>query len=119
MITLYPTPGEAYRLKVLFNDLWGMPGKPTAEAFLRQWYDEVDAAKIPALMKFANTVRAHWPGIVHFVESCITNGILEGINSKIQLAKRRASSYRNINNFMNMIYFLCGKLKFDYPLYFT
>ncbi len=65
-------------------------------------------------MKFAITVRAHWSGIVHFVESHITNGILEGINSKIQLAKRRARGYRNINNFINMIYFLCGKLKFDY-----
>ena len=42
---------------------------------------------------------------VHFVESRITNGILEGINSK--------------NNFINMIYFLCGKFKFDYPLYLT
>ncbi|HED06000.1 MAG TPA: ISL3 family transposase, partial [Ignavibacteria bacterium] len=46
------------------------------------------------------------------------NGILEGINSKIQLAKRRASGFRNIDNFINMIYFISGKLKFDYPLYF-
>ena len=69
--------------------------------------------------EFANTVLAHWSGIVHFVESRITNGILEGINSKIRLAKRRARGYRNINNLINMIYFLSGKLKFDYPLYFT
>lgn len=119
MITLYPTLGEAYRLKVLCNDLWTMPDKPAVEAFLRQWCAEVEVNKIPAFMEFANTVRAHWSGIVHFVESHITNGILEGINSKIQLAKRRARGYRNINNFINMIYFLCGKLKFDYPLYFT
>ena len=90
MITLYPTLGEAYRLKVLFNDLWEMPDKPAADAFLRLWCAEVETAKIPAFMKFANTVRAHWSGIIHFVESHITNGILEGINSKIQLAKRRA-----------------------------
>lgn len=119
LITLFPTLGEAYRLKVLFNDLWAMPDKVTAELFLRQWCMEVDAAKIPAFMAFANTVRAHWSGIVQFVESRLTNGILEGINNKIQLAKRRARGYRNINNFINMIYFLCGKLKFDYPLYFT
>jgi transposase len=119
LITLFPTLGEAYRLKALFNDLWAMPDKVTAELFLRQWCREVDAAKIPAFMAFANTVRAHWSGIVQFVESRLTNGILEGINSKIQLAKRRARGYRNINNFINMIYFLCGKLKFDYPLYFT
>ncbi len=90
MITLYPTPGEAYRLKVLFIDLWTMPNKPAAEVFLKQWCTEVDNAGIPAFMIFACTVRTHWAGIVHFVESHITNGILEGINSKIQLAKRHA-----------------------------
>jgi transposase len=119
MIQLYPTLGEAYRLKVLFNDLWEMPDKSAACAFLTEWCNEVEAAKIPAFMTFAKTVKAHWSGIVHFVESHITNGILEGINSKVQLAKRRARGYRNIHNFINMIYFLCGKMKFDYPLYFT
>ncbi len=119
MIDLYPTLGQAYRLKELFNDLWTMPDKFSAEAFLKQWCAEVESSKIPAFMKFAKTVRSHWIGIIHFIETQITNGILEGINSKIQLAKRRARGYRNIDNFINMIYFLCGKLKFDYPLYFT
>ena len=119
MITLYPVIGEAYRLKEWFNDLWTMPNKQAAEAFLNLWCIDVYKSKITAFMKFANTVRAHWSGIIHFVESHITNGILEGINSKVQLAKRRARGYRNITNFTNMIYFLCGKLKFDFPLYFT
>jgi transposase len=119
MIQLYPTLGEAYRLKTLFNDLWDMPDKTAANAFLTQWCVDVEKAKIPAFMAFAKTVKAHWSGIIHFVESRITNGVLEGINSKVQLAKRRARGYRNTNNFINMIYFLCGKMKFDYPLYFT
>ena len=119
MIRLYPTLGEAYRLKILFNDLWSMPDKPSAHAFLMQWCNEVKQAGIPAFQAFANTVTSHWNGIIHFVESRLTNGILEGINNKIQLAKRRARGYRNINNFINMIYFLCGKLRFTYPRYFT
>ena len=119
MIELYPNLGKAYRLKVLFNDLWEMPGKELATAFLTDWCDEVEEAKIPAFMAFAKMVKGHWSGIIHFVESRITNGILEGINSKVQLAKRRARGYRNTDNFINMIYFLCGKMKFDYPLYFT
>jgi transposase len=119
MIQLYPTLGEAYRLKVLFNDLWEMPNKPAANAFLTQWCNEVEDAKIPAFMAFAKTVKAHWSGIAHFVESRITNAILEGINSKVQLAKRRARGFRNTKNFINMIYFLCGKMKFEYPLYST
>lgn len=74
---------------------------------------------IPAFIKFAKTVKSHKSGIVNFVKTHISNGILEGINSKVQLAKRRARGYRNINNLINMIYFLCGKLEFNYPLRFT
>jgi hypothetical protein len=106
-------------MKALFNDLWEMPDLPTSNSFLKQWCFEVESAKIPAFMDFAKTVKFHWSGIVHFVKSRITNGVLERINNKVQLAKRRARGFRNLNNFINMIYFLWGKLKFDYPLYFT
>jgi len=67
-------------------------------------------------MKFAKTLKAHLSGIIDFVETRIRNAVLERINSKIQGAERRARGYRNVDNFINMIYFLCGKLKFDYPL---
>ena len=116
LITLYPTLGEAYRLKILFNDLWTMPDKDSAISFIYQWFDEVEKSKIPPFMKFAKTVKAHLSGIVNFIETKITNAILESINNKIQMAKKRARGYRNTDNFINMIYFLCGKLKFDYPL---
>jgi transposase len=119
LVALYPTLGEAYRLKTLFNELWTMPTALEAETFLKTWCEAVEKAKIPAFQKFAATVKSHWSGIVRFVESKISNGILEGINSKIQLAKRRARGFRNINNYINMIYFLCGKLNFAYPQYFT
>ena len=58
--------------------------------------------------------KAHWSGVINYIKAKITIGIIEGINNKIQLAKRRARGFKNIQNFINMIYFLCGKLKFDY-----
>ncbi|MFV0572123.1 MAG: transposase, partial [Xanthomarina gelatinilytica] len=76
-------------------------------------------SKIQPFIKVSNTIKAHWTGIVNYIESKINNGILEGINSKIQLAKKRTRGYRNTSNFINMIYFICGKLKFEYPLYLT
>ena len=110
----YPTLGEAYRLKALFNDLWAMPNIPSAEAHLTAWTEEVQRSGIQPFMQFAKTVKSHWTGIVRFIESRLTNGLLEGINNKIQLAKRRARGYRNIQNFINMAYFLCGKLDFSF-----
>jgi transposase len=119
LITLYPTLGEAYRLKELFNDLWEMDDEEEATHFLVDWCMEVEKSDIIPFKQFVKTVKAHWTGIVNFCETEINNGVLEGINSKVQLAKKRARGYRCTENFINMIYFLCGKLKFDYPLYST
>ncbi len=120
LICLYPTLGEAYRMKETFNIIWELPTQEKVSEYLDLWCDyAMHHAGIPAFIKFAKTAKAHKSGIINFVEMRINNGILEGINSKVQLAKRRARGYRNIGNFINMIYFLCGKLKFDYPLRFT
>ena len=116
LITLFPTLGEAYRFKELFNDLWDMETKKEAKEFLYQWCEDVEKAKIYPFIEFAKTVKTHIGGIINFMYAKINNGVLEGINSKIQLAKRRARGFRNLDNFINIIYFLCGKLKFDYPL---
>ncbi len=120
LVQIYPVLGEAYRLKESFNLLWSMSDITEATEFFDKWCDYVLLeSNIPAFIKFATTAKTHKKGILSFVKTKITNGILEGLNCKIQLAKRRARGYRNIENFKNMIYFLCGKLKYDYPLYFT
>lgn len=119
LIELLPNIGNAYRLKMLFQDFWDFDNKQDAAAFLAFWCDLVDEHGIVPFKNFAKTIKGHWSGIVNYIESHIANGILEGINNKIQLAKRRARGYRNINNFINMIYFIAGKLKFNFPHNFT
>lgn len=93
-----------------------MDTEEEAVAFIKAWCDEAEKLKIDPFNQFIKTVKSHWTGIVNFCETEINNGILEGINNKVQLAKRRARGYRCTKNFINMIYFLCGKLEFDYPL---
>ena len=119
LMDAYPALGEVVRLRELFNDYWEFSDVEQAAAFLSYWCDIAQDSKIQPIIKFSNTIKAHWSGIINYVQRKISNGILEGINSKIQLAKRRARGYRNKTNFINMIYFIAGKLKFDYPQYFT
>jgi transposase len=119
LMEYYPKLGEGYRLVEMFKDFWEIKENEEAESYLAFWCDMAIDSKIQSFIKAANTIRAHWSGIVNYIKSKINNGILEGLNSKIQLAKKRARGYRNIDNFINMIYFTCGKLKFDYPLYLT
>jgi transposase len=115
-LNLYKTLGDAYRLKELFNDFWEFSTIDEAGGYLAYWCDLVEESKIQTFMNVAKTIKAHWTGVVNFFKSRLNNGILEGINSKIQLAKKRARGYRNVDNFINMIFFIAGKLKFGYPL---
>ncbi len=117
MIAFYSILGEAYRLKVLFNNLWEMPSKQAAKIFIEQRCREVELSKIPAFMNLANTVKAHLSGIINYVETHITNAILESINNKIQMAKQELAAIVILIVLSNIIYFLCGKLTFNYPLY--
>ncbi len=119
LIELYPKLGEAYRLKELFNDFWNFSDYEEAVSFLAYWCDLVEDAAIVQFKKFVHTINSHWTGVINYIKAKISNGILESINAKIQLAKRRARGFRNNNNFINMIYFVAGKLKYDYPLYST
>ena len=119
LLELYPKLGEGYRLVHLFNEFWDIPNKSEAEAYLSFWCDLALESGIFSFAKAVKTIKAHWTGIINYIQSKINNGILEGLNSKIQLAKKRARGYQNITNFINMIYFTCGKIKFDYPLYLT
>lgn len=115
LIELFPTLGQAYRFKELFDDFWDMTDPEDAEAFLAYWCDLVSESNIYPFHKFVNLLKTHWSGIINYIHSRISNGILEGINSKIQLAKRRARGYQNMTNFINMIYLIDGKLEFNYP----
>jgi len=115
----YPALGETVRLQELFEDFFGFCDKEEAAAFLAYWCDLAQDSKILPLMKFTAMIKSHWTGVINYVQAKISNGVLEGINSKIQLAKNRARGYRNTHNLINMVYFIAGKLKFDYPQYST
>ena len=119
LLMIYPRLGEAYRLKELFNEFWDIGQTEDAMAFLSFWCDMVMDTDIHPFKKFVATLKAHWSGIINYIKAKINSGVMEGINNKIQLAKRRARGYKNIHNFINMIYFIAGKLKFNYPHYPT
>lgn len=116
ILMMYPKLGEAYRLRELFVDVFSIPDPQEAKGYLWFWCDMAMEAKIEPYKKFVALIKSHWSGVTAYFDKRVTNGVLEGINSKIQLAKRRARGYRDVNNFMNMIYFLTAKLKYDYPL---
>lgn len=96
---------EAYRHKLAFDLIWDI--QPLAvESALKEWLKCAYATNITPLMAFVKTVNSHFNGILNALKTKITNAVAEGINSKVQLAKSRARGFRNVENFMNMIYYV-------------
>ena len=55
---------------------------------------------------FSKSIRCHFDGILEYIQSKLTNGILEGINSKVQTLKRIAKGFRYVENFKKMVFFI-------------
>jgi transposase len=106
---------RAYNLKLSLQVFWSIEDRLLAEDYLKKWYFWATHSRIKPMIEVAKTIKAHWNGILNYFDSRITNGILEGINSVIQLLKRSARGYRNVQNFITMIYLRLGQLNFQLP----
>src|SRR5450631_1014757 len=85
---------RAYTLAQQFDSFYELSDPDTAEEYLRRWIAEVDASDLEPLQKFARMLEDHWLGVIVWHHSQVSNGLLEGLNSLIQAAKRRARGYR-------------------------
>lgn len=105
---------RAWQIRLNLRDFWEQP-KETAEAYLKRWYFWATHSRLQPIIQVAYTIKRHWQGIINFATSKITNGILEGINSKIQATRNKAKGYRSVDYFITMIYLIAGKLNFNLP----
>ena len=102
----------AYKMKTAFDQLWKV--HPTkAEPLLENWLHNALISQLKPFVKFVNTVRNNYKGIVKSIKTNITNAIAEGINSKVQIAKSRARGFRSMDSFMAMIYFLGNDFNYN------
>lgn len=101
---------RAYEQAIKFDHFYEIDDPDTAEQYLRRWIDQVKAGEIAPLIKFAEMLEEYWLGITRWHHSRVSNGLLEGLNSLIQAAKRRARGYRTNRNYIAMIYLVAGKL---------
>ncbi len=102
---------RAYRWMLKFDQVYELEGE-AAEHYLRRWVRGAKRSRLEPIVGFAQMVEEYWLGILRWFHSKVTNGLLEGLNSLIQAAKRRARGYRSTRNYIAMIYLVAGKLDF-------
>jgi transposase len=103
---------EALNLRETFQQIYHAQSQEQFELLLNEWYEWAVRSQLSPMEKVAKTIMNHWDGIVQWKTSQINNGILEGLNSIVQAAKRKARGYK-AKHFKTIVYLITGGLDFS------
>jgi transposase len=101
---------RAWAIKETLCDLWDYRSVAWARKFFKRWFGWARRSKLTPIKKVAAMLARHLENVLTYCIHRITNGVAEGLNSKIMTIKRKACGYRNKENFKTAIYFFCGGL---------
>jgi transposase len=103
---------RAMLIRECFQDVYKANSSEEFEKLLNKWYYWATHSKLDPIKQVAKTIKRHWDGILHWKDSQINNGILEGLNSILQAAKRKARGYK-FKHFKTIAFLVTGKLDFN------
>jgi len=102
--------GRAWAIKEALRTLWTYRQQAAVQRFFARWYAWAVRSRLEPVKHVAAMLKRHLDGVLRYVKHPITNGVAEGLNSKIMSIKRKAGGFRNPSNFTTAIYFHCGGL---------
>lgn len=101
----------AYNFRLKLQDVYGSVNYDTAVEAYEELCLQLCNSNINEMKKLGKSLTRNAIEILNYFDSRKTNALLEGFNSVIGLIKRKARGFRNMENFMAMIYFVCGELE--------
>jgi len=101
---------RAWVLKDEFEHFWEYNAPWAAKKFLKRWTTTALKSRLESIRDFVKMLRKHMHRIITFVESKLTNAMAEGLNRIIRIVKNRASGFRSLHAFTDMIFLTIGDL---------
>lgn len=99
---------RAWVLKDEFEQFWQYKALWAAQRFLKGWMTTALKSRLEPIRKFVATLRRNLHRILPFIETRLTNATAEGLNRIIRMTKNRASGYRTLDAFTDMILLTVG-----------
>jgi transposase len=101
---------RAWVLKDEFEHFWEYKAPWAAEKFLKRWSTTALKSRLEPIRDFVKMLRKQMHRIITFVESKLTNAMAEGLNRIIRIVKNRASGFRSLTAFADMIFLTVGDI---------
>jgi transposase len=111
------TNKRMFRAFLLLHELRWVYRVPRKEAreHLEAWLAWASRSKLKPFVKLARTIRKHKAGVLAAVDLNISNGRLEGLNSKVRLLSHRAYGFQSADALIATVYLCCAGIEIDLP----
>jgi transposase len=106
---------RAYQIKLTLARFWEIFDPAEAMTYLKRWYFWATHSRLQPIIQAARTIKRYWRGVINFLDARVTNGCVEGLNSKIKTAMKRAYGFKHVGYLRTIIYLVAGRLTFSYP----
>jgi transposase len=104
---------RAYHIKLALARFWELRDPIHAACYLKRWYFWATHSRLKPIVEVAKAIKRYWNGVVSYTTSRITNGVVEGLNSKIKTAMKRAYGFKHVAYLRTIVYLVAGKLCFN------
>ena len=101
---------RAWVLSDEFEQFWDFDNQVDAKDFLDNWCKTANRSRLEPIKNFVKLVKKHEDRLLPFVDTRLTNAIAEGLNCIIKIAKNRASGFRTLDAFSDIIFLMVGDL---------
>ncbi|MBA3808585.1 MAG: ISL3 family transposase [Solirubrobacterales bacterium] len=111
------TNKRLYRGYLLLNELRLLYRVPRHQApeQLQAWLAWASRSKLKPFVRLARTIRKHKAGVLAAIALELSNGRLEGLNSKIRLLSHRAYGFHSADALIAIIYLCCTNIQIALP----
>lgn len=99
---------RAWVLKDEFEKFWTYSYRGSAETFLKGWMTAALKSRLQPLRDFVKTLKDHMEYVIAYIKTPISNAVGEGLNRVIRIVKNRASGFRSLDAFSDIIYLTVG-----------
>ncbi len=106
---------RGYLLKEQLRALYLPDSRPHAQALLETWLRAAAHSKLQPFVKLARTLREHKDGILAAIQLGLSNGRLEGLNSRIRLISHRSFGFHTAEPLIALIHLCCGRITVELP----
>jgi transposase len=106
---------RAFLLREELRLLYHLPDRDLAPGHLDAWLAWASRSRLRPFVRLARTLREHRDGILAAIRLGLSNGRLEGLNSKIRLISHRAFGFHSATPLIALVHLCCGGIKLELP----